>query len=136
MKKHLIPIVALLFVAMSLFSACNSIEPERQYPNPGYVQSEEIIPNTLNPLTQIAMTSDLDTITIGTPFRVRAKAIYKSGEIVVIDYKAKYCATQPLIQTNINEFVGNQEGYGWIMGEYSSNGATSRDSIRVVIVSR
>jgi len=136
MKSNLFILLTMAIIALITFSSCNGIEPERQYPNPGYIQSDEILPNTGNPLTQISLTSDMDTVTIGTPFRVRAKATYKSGEIVVVDYKVKYSADHPLTQINVNEFVGDQEGSGWIHGEFSSNGGTCSDSVLVVIISR
>lgn len=125
MKKN--SILLLLVAAMATLNACTDLEPEREYPNPGYVQSDKVLPNVNNPIVKIAIVPSVETIVARVPFRVDTYAVHQDGRQEKINYVAEYTAGGNLTQTNINEFVAFAAGEGTITATY--NGATGSTTI-------
>lgn len=127
MKRFITPLIVLISSALLALTACSNLIPEREYPNPGYVQSDEILVNTNNPIVSIVITPSANTVVTHVPFRVDTYAVHQDGCQEKINYVAEYTVGGNLTQTNINEFVAFAAGDGTITATY--NGATGSATI-------
>ena len=128
MKRFIsLPLFALISSALLTLTACTDLNSEREYPSPGYVQSDEILVNSNNPIVGIVILPSTDAVVARVPFRVDTYAVHQDGRQEKINYVAEYTASGNLTQTNVNEFVAFAAGDGTITATY--NGATGSATI-------
>lgn len=132
MKTKIFILAAAVAAIVFGTTSCTNLIPERQYPNPGYVQTSEVLPSN-NPVTAISLVSDFDTITVGTPFRVNVVATYQKGNTETVSYKTEYAVEGGISQTNLNEFLPTVPGYATVHARYEKDGATCTASVRVYV---
>ena len=124
MKTKLSTLFALIICTLFTLTACTDLTPDREYPTPGYVQSDQVIPNTINPVVEISLVPDVNVAIARVPFRVNTFAIHRDGQVEKVSFAAQYKADGNLSQTNINEFEAFAAGEGTITATYEGVSGT------------
>lgn len=135
MKTRIFTFVLIALMTTIFAAACGNINPERHYPNPGYVQSDEILPSEAT-LESIKAVPDKKQVSVNEAFRVKVTAEYlnyswPSSEVVSL--QSKFTMDQEVQQTNVNEFIATREGVFNITAHYTFNNKTCSDTITITV---
>jgi len=116
MKKLLVLFITTVMTLV--FTTSCETNFEHEFPDPGYTQSEEILPPTVNPIVELRVTPNVELISVDVPFRVDVVAIHEDGRTEKVNYVSKFQCKGVITQTNINEFTATSAGDGYIIAEY------------------